>query len=172
MGAEFHGQPFTIQQLTVEDVEVFKSIRLEALNSDPGNFGSSFEIESVRTDREWLEILEDQSRAHFALKSDNVVVGLTGVITCREDATCAKLIASYIRKDYRRMGGSELLYRVRIDWARRNNFKAIIVSHRESNLASKMANQKHGFIYTHSEPHTWNDGVTEDELFYRLELSE
>jgi len=163
-------QNFSIQQLKERDLELFKSSRLEALIKEPHLFGSTFERERAMSDEEWLTKLRDQSCAYFVLMSGDESVGLTGILTSRENPTQAILIASYIREEHRRKGGSGFLYEARLDWARKKGFSEVIVSHRASNESSKRANQKHGFEYTHSEPHTWNDGVVEDEIFYLLRL--
>ncbi len=161
---------FTIQQLFKDDLETFKSIRLEALRSEPKYFGSSFEVESQFGDTDWLGRLTDTNQAYFALRVGTSVVGLTGILTDRGNPSRAILIASFIRSEYRRMGGSALLYRARLDWAVQKGFAEIVVSHRASNEASRIANQKHGFVFTHTEPHIWNDGESEDNVFYKLEL--
>jgi len=163
-------QNFSIQQLKERDLELFKSLRLEALLMEPHLFGSTFEREGAMSDEEWLTKLRDPSCAFFVLMSGDESVGLTGILTSRENPKQAILIASYIREEHRRKGGSSFLYEARLDWARKKGFSEVIVSHRASNESSKRANQKHGFEYTHSEPHTWNDGVVEDNVFYRLRL--
>ena len=161
---------FSTQRLNSSDLASLKSIRLEALEREPNVFGSTFESESQMTDGEWLDMLNNNSCAYFALKVGADTVGLTGIHTIKENPTQAKLFGSYIRAEYRLMGGSESLYKVRLEWAKENGLAEIIVSHRASNISSKRANQKHGFVYTHCEPHTWNDGQTEDNVFYKLKL--
>lgn len=163
-------EPFSTHRLNGADVEIFKDIRLEALQRVPQFFGSTYAVESKMKIEEWVAQLEDKTSAYFALRIGEEVVGITGIITNRDDTSQAILIASYIREEHRRKGGSEFLYRARIDWAREKGFSEIIVSHRASNISSKMANQKHGFVYSHSKPHTWNDGITEDNVFYTLPL--
>ena len=47
------------------------------------------------------------------------------------------------------------MYSVRIDWVREHPEVARIrVSRRKSNTASKMANRKHGFVFTHEGERT------------------
>ncbi len=161
---------FSTQHLGERDLELFKTIRLEALLKEPHLLGVTFEIESRMSDGEWLKRLRGPASAYFALKLGEECVGLTGIVTNRDNPKQAILIASYIREEHRRKGGSESLYKVRLEWARRHGFEEVRVSHRASNEPSRKANQKHGFEYTHSEPHTWNDGAVEDEVFYRLRL--
>jgi RimJ/RimL family protein N-acetyltransferase len=163
-------QQFSIQKLGEEYLAIFQAIRLESLLKEPHLFGSTFDRESRMSNQEWLDRLTNPNSAYFALKVGEECVGLTGIVTDRDNPQRALLIASYIREEYRRNGGSGLLYHARLDWARKNGFAEVIVSHRASNEPSKKANQKHGFEYTHSTPHEWNDGVVEDEKFYRLKL--
>ena len=163
-------QSFSTRTFGEGDLELFKAIRLEALLKEPHLFGSTFERESSMSDEEWLRKLRGPSCAYFILSLGQEDVGLTGILTSRENPKHAILIASYIRQEHRRKGGSDFLYEARLEWARKNGFEEVIVSHRSSNEASKRANQRHGFEYTHSEPHTWNDGVVENEVFYRLRL--
>lgn len=163
-------QNFSTRKLGEGDLDLFKAIRLEALLKEPHLFGSTFERENAMSDGEWLRKLRDPSCGYFVLTLGQECVGVTGVLTNRENPKHAILIASYIRQEHRRKGGSDFLYEARLDWARRNGFEEVLVSHRSSNEASRRANQRHGFEYTHSEPHTWNDGVVEDEAFYRLRL--
>lgn len=164
-------EEYSVQQLSKDDWQILKEIRLEALSLDPQAFGSNFERESSYDEVRWREFIGmSTDRAFFILKDGSVVIGLTGIIRSREEPEEAILIASYIRKEYRRIGLSLMLYEARLNWAKTENLSAVIVSHRESNRASKMANQKFGFQYTGEQNKIWADGVTEKEIFYRLAL--
>jgi GNAT superfamily N-acetyltransferase len=167
---EVKKEVFSISRLQGSDLEAFKSIRLEALQRVPEVFGATYAEESQMSDGEWLARLNNESSAFFALNFGRDIVGVTGILTNRDNPKQAILIASYIREEHRRKGGSELLYQARINWARERGFAEIIVSHRASNISSKMANQKHGFVFTHAESRTWNDGTVEDEVCYKLVL--
>jgi RimJ/RimL family protein N-acetyltransferase len=80
------------------------------------------------------------------------------------------LSASFIRGEYRGRGLSALYYQTRIDWAREQGYTDVYVAHRIGNDASRAANQKFGFKYTHTETTTWPDGTVSDKLWYRLIL--
>ena len=85
--------------------------------------------------------------------------------------TTAVLWGSWLAPDYRRKGISDLMYKTRIDWAKQNKtLRRIEVSHRESNLASKSANQKHGFKLIKEESKEWHDGISEKDVIYELTL--
>jgi RimJ/RimL family protein N-acetyltransferase len=163
----------TIKQLAEADWLAFSQIRLKALLTDPKVFGSNYELESKSTEAEWRERLQATRNAIFMVYENDDPIGVTAVGIDREDPTgkTALLWGTWLAPAARRKGLSELLYKTRIDWARQQPaVEKIVVSHRESNLASKKANQKHGFVFTHIEEKTWTDGGIEDEVFYELKI--
>lgn len=100
-------------------------------------------------------------------------IGMTGVSVFRDDPTGKTAIfwGSWLEPDFRGAGLSDLMYKTRIKWAKEHpGIERIIVSHRASNLASKYANQKHGFVYTKTHEKIWADGATEGEICYELKL--
>lgn len=158
---------------TPDEWPLYKAARLKALQSDPKVFGSSYALEEPRPDEEWRHALERSDMGIFGVFHHDRVIGMTGIVIDKDDATVAKLWGSWLEPEWRGKGVSEYMYRARIDWAREHaTVRKIVVSHRASNTASMKANQKHGFVYTHTEPHMWRDGVTEDQIFYELVLKE
>ena len=163
----------TIRQLTEDEWLEFSRIRLQALLTDPQVFGSNYEKESQMTEDEWRSRLRAKDNAIFLIYENETAVGITCVSVDREDPTrkTALLWGSWLAPHFRGKGLSALMYRTRIDWAKRQpTVEKIIVSHRASNLASKHANQKHGFVLTGKTEKIWTDGATEDEIFYELEI--
>jgi len=159
-----------LRHFTVDDWQVYKSIRLEALEAEGHFFGARIAIESAQTDEQWKERLANEKCAIWGLYDSEVCIGLTGAVEMREDIQGALFIASYIRKEYRGKGLSALYYQARIEWAKDMGYKFAEVHHRRDNLASKAANQKFGFIYTHTVNVPWPDGTDDDSLYYRLRL--
>ncbi|MCW3126305.1 MAG: family N-acetyltransferase [Bacteroidetes bacterium] len=157
-----------LRRFTIDDWQAMKAIRLEALEKEPHFFGAKHSTEIVLTDEQWQDRLTDD--AHWGLYDGEECVGLTAIAQAYADPTAGYLIASYIRSDYRRKGLSALYYRTRIDWAKAWGYKYLLISHRNDNDASKAANQKFGFQYTHSESATWPDGSIGDKVYYRLDL--
>ncbi len=161
----------SIRLFTPDEWPLYKTVRLKALRSDPKVFGSSFAREEPRPEAEWRQALERKDMGVFGVFDGEQVIGMTGVVIDKDDAGIAKLWGSWLEPLWRSKGVSEDMYRARIDWAREHETaKKIVVAHRASNIASKKANQKHGFVMTGSAPHLWHDGVTEDEIFYELIL--
>ena len=164
---------YSIRQLTADDWRVFSEIRLLALQTDPNVFGSTYEREVKFTESEWRESLSNPDSGVFVVFDEAGPVGMTGVAVYRDDPSrkTAVLWGSWLTPGARRKGLSRLLYEARIGWAGDHpSVERIIVSHRESNVASKFANQKFGFVATHTTEKVWNDGVTEKEFHYELIL--
>ena len=130
-------------------------------------FRCSTPDEADLTDEEWQERIK-LPRAVFGLFRDTELIGMTSILLLNDSE--AYLGQSYIRKEYRKLGLSSLLYEARMNWAHQHHLKQLTISHRESNAISKAANQKVGFSYTHSETVNWLDGTTEDALYYSLKL--
>ena len=163
---------YSLYQFGKQDWMSLKSIRLEALKEEPSVFGSSFEKESLLSDSSWQERLSTRNKAFFGLFPDTgECIGLTGIIREAGRGNSVVLIASYIRKAHRGRGLSKLFYDARIDWAKQNGYGKAIISHRDTNLISKAANQRAGFTFTHWEERVWPDGILAKELFYELCLS-
>lgn len=160
----------TLKRLAPAQWQEYRAIRLEALQSDPGMYGSSYAKEMAYTDAHWPAFLADESRALFGLYDDTTLVGLTGITLKKENVTNAVLVSSYIREAYRGRGLSQLFFRARFHWAREKHCRLLLVSHRAGNAASAAAIQAAGFRYSHAEAATWPDGGSEDALYYSLEL--
>lgn len=161
---------YHIRQLNLADLEAYKNLRLEALRLEPSVFSSTYERETAFDDTVWATRLNNPASASFGLFYGETLIGITGILIPDPDLPEAILVASYIQKPHRGKGLSFLLYRERIAWARARKLKRIIVSHRKSNKASEAANQRFGFRFTHEEPTPWPDGLTEDQVYYCLDL--
>lgn len=163
----------SIRKLGENDWRLLKKIRLKALKSDPLVFGSNYEYESQFAETDWRSRLQAEDSAIFMLFAKETPIGMTGVSVFWDDETGKTAIfwGSWLAPDFRGKGLSKLMYETRIEWARAHpTVRRIIVSHRASNVASKYANQKHGFVFTRTHEKVWSDGETEDEVCYELLL--
>ncbi|RQO68953.1 hypothetical protein DBR40_18380 [Pedobacter sp. KBW01] len=149
------------------EASLYKSMRLEAIQTEPAMFRCTTPAEADLTDIQWLERVKDP-RAVFGLFANDEFVGMTSILLINEEE--GYMGQSYIQKEHRGNGLSALFYKTRMAWALDHQLKRLCVSHRESNLISKAANQRFGFHYSHREPCSWLDGTTEDVLYYVLNL--
>jgi RimJ/RimL family protein N-acetyltransferase len=166
---------FVCRPLERDEWQSFKAIRLEALQKEPGVFGGILDIEKNQPQDYWEDWVHSGKTRCFGLFHGDAMIGCTGIVTDRTDATgtTALLIASYIQEAHRGRGLSGLLYKARLAYAANHpDWTRVIVSHRRSNEQSRRANQNHGFVHTHDEPKTWPDGMTEDNVFYTLDITD
>ena len=164
---------YFINKLDENDWEMFKRIRLRALQTDPTVFGSNYDREANRTEAEWRDQLANLNTAVFVVFKNDRPVGVTGAAVDRHDVSQKTVLlwGSWVEPDGREKGISKLFYEARIAWAREQpGVERITVSHRESNVASKYANQRFGFVFTHETTKVWNDGTSEREFHYELTL--
>jgi len=110
---------YTICQLFQEDVEIYKAMRLEALQLEAGVFGSSYTHEIAFTNEQWLARLKGENIACFGLFYQHELVGITGIVIDWDDKELAHMVQSYIRKAHRGCGLSRLYYDARLQWARK-----------------------------------------------------
>ena len=169
IGIYYQGD-YCLRKLELNDWQAYRDIRLYALLHSPEVYGSTYAAEVERNDDSWQERLQNPNCAYFGLYFMDKLIGLTGIFRHNNSEQEAILISSYIMPQHRGKGLSTLLYAARLDWAKANGYKRIIVSHRADNLASKAANQRAGFLFTHQQNHLWPDGAEVDELFYKLEI--
>jgi RimJ/RimL family protein N-acetyltransferase len=163
----------SVRRAEERDWHDLRFIRLKALRSDPSVFGSNYEKESDMLETDWKRWLQPDDSAVFLLYDGSVPIGMTGIAVDREDATKKRAVlwGSWLEPRARGQGLSHVLYRRRIAWANAHlTVEQIVVSHRASNLASKNANQKHGFKHTHIRNKTWPDGTEDDKVFYVLNV--
>ena len=163
----------SIRQLTESDWRELAAMRLRALKSDPSVFGSNYEKESKLAEADWRKWFDPAKTAIFMILDDARGVGMTCISVDREDPSnrTALMWGSWLEPGMRGKGLSGMMYDARINWAREHpTIERIIVSHRASNLSSKYANQKHGFLPTHVTERVWPDGIREEEFYYELAL--
>jgi RimJ/RimL family protein N-acetyltransferase len=161
----------SVRRLVEHQWQVLRDVRLRALKADPSVFSSNYEKESAMTDADWKSWLRTNDTAVFVLYEDPTPIGMAAISVDREDPTKKRAIlwGSWLEPFARGKGLSKTMYEARLAWAKEHpTIETVIVSHRASNLSSKQANQKHGFVFTHSVEKVWPDGTRDDNVFYAL----
>ncbi len=162
-----------VRQLEEKDLKEFKALRLEAVRLYASNFGASYMEEAAKSDEHWKQMITAEGQRCFGLFDENNMVGIGAVVTSRSDqgGRTALLIAGYIRKRYRGIGYSRLLYKQRMQWAiDSGRFDRIVVGHRDGNEASRRANQAFGFEYIGAQEKAFGDGKKYLEHQYEVRL--
>ncbi len=130
----------TIRPLDAAEWRALRDIRLFALQTEPGVFFASYDGELALPDDEWRRRIAGAGCVIFGLFAGDDLIGITGVVTDRDDPTgkTAVLVMSYIRPAYRGRGLTALLYEARLNWiASQPQFTRTIMSHRASNEAPR-----------------------------------
>lgn len=162
-----------VRQLTKEDWQEYKALRLEAVLLHARNYGLSYRDEAIKTDRQWQDTICADTHQCFGLYDGNQMVGIGAVFTDGTDSSGATafLAAGYIQLAHRGKGYSSLLYEHRIQWAiDSGRFKRILVGHRDGNEASRRANQRFGFEYIGAEEYQFGDGTRALHHKYEVRL--
>lgn len=162
-----------IRALEPGEWELFRDFRLAALKAAPGVYGTSHDEAVRRSEAQWRSTVRGPSNQSFGLFDGETLIGITSVFAWDQDPSgeTAILASSFILEAYRGRGLSRRLYEARLEWiGKQAQFRRAVVGHRESNAASRRANQHFGFRPFHHAPHTWHDGATEDEIFYEMKI--
>ncbi|NNF00585.1 MAG: GNAT family N-acetyltransferase, partial [Pyrinomonadaceae bacterium] len=108
----------SIRQINKCDWQIFRSVRLKALKTDPNVFGSNFEKESKLTDQEWRDWINADNCCIFMLFDQQRPIGMTGIFTSEKESEkdSAFFWGSWLEPEYRQKGLSERMYKTRIKW--------------------------------------------------------
>lgn len=106
-----------IRRIFPDDVDVFRSIRLEALRTEPSSFASRYEDWVVLPVEDWRRRLNDPV---FVAFSGDEPVGIMGLLRQRPSKMShrATLVMVYLRASFRGSGLARKLLDVVIDFAR------------------------------------------------------
>jgi len=111
-----------LEPITVQNVFVFKEVRLRALRDTPSAFGSTYAREFQLTDAEWIERAirwnGEKGIGFLAMDDDEVACGIAGSFLDEDDATRAQLISMWTAPTHRRHGVGRLLVDEVAAWAR------------------------------------------------------
>jgi GNAT superfamily N-acetyltransferase len=108
---------YIIRKFLPGEVQLYKVMRLEALQLEAGMFSSSYAREVGFSNEQWLARLEGEDTACFGLFYNDELIGITGIVIDRDDPGLAHMVQSYIRKQHRGRGLSRLYYDTRLQWA-------------------------------------------------------
>ncbi|MCA8968790.1 MAG: GNAT family N-acetyltransferase [Planctomycetes bacterium] len=137
-----------IEAIGPEDWERYRTIRLEALRTDPDAFGSTFEREATRPEHDWRKRLEaSDARTFVAIEAaDSSFVGL---VTCAPYAGHPRhigLFSMWVTPAMRGRGIGGALVRELIAWARTlPEIDGVVLEVADENLAAVKLYESMGF---------------------------
>jgi ribosomal protein S18 acetylase RimI-like enzyme len=158
----------SLQRITPENVDVFKTVRLRALQDTPYAFGSTYEQESKFSDTEWrarIERWNGDTAVGFLAMNHDVACGIAGSLLDQADARRAKLVSLWTAPAYRRQGVGRLLENAVIAWARSRNRRALCLMVTHTNEPAIRFYERLGFAMTgRTEPYPNDPALVECEM--------
>jgi len=135
-----------VRELSPEDWQLYKNIRLKALLDSPKSFGSSHELEVDRTKEEWEESLDKPTI--FVAFLDNMPTGLIGSHTRSEYPTWRYMFSMWVDPNFRNLKIGKLLVEHFIDWARNDRATKVVSGYSDENIDVFRFYEKLGFKKT------------------------
>ncbi|WP_298984718.1 GNAT family N-acetyltransferase [uncultured Roseibium sp.] len=134
-----------VRRIGSDEVEVFKRIRLEALQLEPNSFASSYE--------DWIELSDDEWRRRmsnpvFVAFLDDQPVGITGLLrqSASKMAHRATIVMVYVRESLRGKGIAKDLLEAVVEQARVLGIQQLELSASAENLPALRFYRRAGFV--------------------------
>jgi GNAT superfamily N-acetyltransferase len=141
-----------VREITADDWELMRDVRLAALAEAPSAFGSSYAREVAFTEEQWRGRISERSVTFFAhaepagaAPAGKVPAGLAGVYV--EDGA-ANLVSMWVRPTARGLGAGKALVEAAAAWAKANDFGALFLWVTESNTSARRLYEGCGFTPT------------------------
>ncbi len=147
-----------IRQLGSDDVDTLRTIRLEALRTDPDAFGSTLEREEARSTEDWVAWLG--RGATFVGEDDTGPTGLV-VAVPDDDPRTVSLYAMFVSSRARRLGLGKALVDAGVSWAASAGAERVALMVIEGNTPAAALYESCGFTYTGERDRRERDGAIE-----------
>jgi RimJ/RimL family protein N-acetyltransferase len=164
----------TIRLSTPDDADLYRALRLKALQDHPEVFGADYESNLSYTSEFWRQRLTpSQTAANYVADVGGELVGMT-VVRRDEGAKVQHnggIFSVYIHPDWRGMGIMDGLLTACIDWAREHEILILKLSVTSVNTAAIRVYLRHGFSVYGVDPMViYAHGRYYDELLMSMRL--
>jgi ribosomal protein S18 acetylase RimI-like enzyme len=140
------GAMVVVREVTADDWEILREVRLAALREAPYAFASSYAREASFTEEQWRGRISDRSATFFAYLPDSPEpAGLAGVYV--RDGV-ADVVSMWVRPSARGHGVGEALVGATADWAKARDHDCLLLWVTESNAAARKLYDRCGFALT------------------------
>ncbi|MBN2605346.1 MAG: GNAT family N-acetyltransferase [Bacilli bacterium] len=136
-----------IRKLSLDDVLNYKSIRLELLQNEPMNFGSSFEEENAFSNQMWIDRLTKKYIHPIGAFDGEELIGIV-LLVCNPRAKMkhvATINSMYVKAKYRGQGIANELLQTAIITAREEHVEKLNLSVVSTNVFAYQLYKRHGF---------------------------
>jgi GNAT superfamily N-acetyltransferase len=136
-----------VREITTDDWELMRDVRLAALADAPYAFGSTYAREVGFTEAQWRGRINERSVTFFAYdESDDVApAGLAGVYVAE---TAPDVVSMWVRPGSRGRGVGEALIGATAAWATARSFSTLFLWVTQSNAPARRLYTRCGFTPT------------------------
>jgi ribosomal protein S18 acetylase RimI-like enzyme len=157
-----------IETITLQNLPLFKEVRLHALQEAPYAFGSTYARESVFTESEWVARLDrwnGERGVGFIAVDGASPCGIAGILLDEKDPRRADLVSMWTAPSHRQSGVGSLLVNQVLAWAGARNVSTLLLMVTSNNAGAIRFYEKLGFARTgHTEPYPNDPAVEEYEM--------
>lgn len=157
-----------VRVLTAVDARAYAAIRLVALRTDPGAFGSSHERESAFTTDEWRVRTVPPGGACFGVDGPGGLVATGAVITDPEDPDGCVLVAMWTDPAHRGAGHGRRIVESAIAFARAKGARGIRCTVTIGNHVAGSLYESCGFAHTGVVETRESDGLQHAHMALRF----
>lgn len=162
----------TLQNICPDNVLIFKSTRLRALQESPASFGSTYAKESQLSDEEWLQRSHRWCSAgsigYIAFDQD----GPRGLVACyseEQDPPSGHVISMWVDPDARRSGVGKALIEALKAWGGTHGLHQLRLMVTSVNSGAIRFYERLGFRMTgRTEPYPNDPAIIEYEMILPL----
>lgn len=140
-----------LEPIGPQNAQIFKDIRLRALQDSPTAFSSTFAEESKLTDPDWRKRATHWSGAKsigYLALDDRAAVGIAAGILNQTKPSCADLVSMWVASTHRRKGIGGMLVETVVTWARSQNAQVLLLLVTSNNHKAINFYQRLGFSLT------------------------
>jgi ribosomal protein S18 acetylase RimI-like enzyme len=136
-----------VREITADDWEQMREVRLSALAEAPYAFGSTYARELAFGEPQWRGRINERSVNYLAQAApDEEPAGLAGVHVADDGA--AELVSMWVRPGCRGLGVGEALVEAAAAWAKARDFGMLFLWVTETNAQARRLYERCGFAVT------------------------
>jgi GNAT superfamily N-acetyltransferase len=141
------GAMVMVREVTGDDWELMRDVRLAALAEAPSAFGSTYAREAAFTEDQWRGRITERSVTYLAYDEtdDAAPAGLAGVYV--EDGT-AEVVSMWVRPGFRGRRVGEALIEAAASWAKSRSFATLFLWVTAANGPAERLYARCGFAST------------------------
>jgi GNAT superfamily N-acetyltransferase len=137
-----------VRILAAADAAAYRVIRLRALTTEPGAFGSSAATEEAFGDAEWLSRVQPADGAVFGVDGADGLVSTGAVVRDWMGSGAYVLVAMWTDADHRGRGHARAIVNAATGFARAKGAPRLICDVTEGNSAAETLYASCGFVRT------------------------